>query len=239
MEFFFKMDIIFWKIFELKEIQNSTTNVIKFYSTCKNFVQLIFKSEFSRTDISNVKTQALEVIKLYVEVAKTFESEPKISPKLHHILHIAQSIELFGPPYQFMTLRHERKHQISKSHFRTIRCSKNIEKSIITREVNSHEVDETNKTKNVQIKKWSMKKNIVKQIIGKDQYVKVTKFSSNTHAKCDIFEIERIDPKTKQKFLKLTNKNVFIKYEDMCPGKDFLYEVPASTDYLLSGWPLI
>ena len=228
-----KMNIIFTDFFNDKSLRR----VSNWYFECKEFLMLIFQNSFSAEDIKKIDEQAVCLARTYLRLHRViYEDEARITPKIHHTLHLSEAIQVFGPPRHSMTLRHEQKHQQTKSHIRTIRCRKNVGKSLVAKEVVAFEY--TNGQEECERSRWSLKKNIVKQIIGTNKYFEVNSFSKdNKSATGNIYVVDRTNSVTKQKFLKLVSNSTNILLENLDFSKDFLYRI-SPTRYTLTGWPL-
>jgi len=225
------MDVIFYEFFR-------GSSITKFFFKTRNIVLNFFKESFTVTEIRDLKEKVLEVTKTFLELSRTVDPEEKVTPKLHQILHLPDLIKFFGPPYQSMTFRHERKHQDSKNVVRNIRCFKNLSKSLMIRQVRNYSFKNELKTQ-----KWSLQKNIIRKFKNKEEFFEAKKFISDEEAFGNIFIIDCLNRKTKNVYLKLSMSNVKINIKELSSSNDFLYELPVAgtdeTNLYLCKWPLL
>lgn len=93
-----------------------------------SFCRIIIKSDISLAELDDLRAHSRFIQKLNMDIENKKHSVAekesrgfKIFPKLHHLVHYADQIKVFGPPSQSSMMPIERKHQDFKSASRTMK----------------------------------------------------------------------------------------------------------------------
>lgn len=183
------------------------TDSAKLYNACRVFCLKILQQEFTAGDLKNIKELSIKLIDLFLELGKVVRPDLKVTCKLHQMMHIADNIQMFGPPIHHMTFRHERKHQSAKQivratqnynvsdcllvpfhiflninqHIFCLLSSQNLGKTILSRQNAAIEAKAAD-SKPLEVKKrWPKNKKILKRLKNEPGvYIEANKFKDNT-----------------------------------------------------------
>lgn len=110
----------------------------RLYCYARRLINFFMSQTIFKKDLENVKK---EINLFYGLFFKCFvlpsrklankKKHIKFTFKLHHLIHYISLIKKFGPLYQFMTIKFERKHQSLKRIFRSSNCRRKVSYSIM------------------------------------------------------------------------------------------------------------